>query len=526
MQAGDVLPRVTYSNVREDFSGVHRLLDGLIPEFVAGLGKTHPNVIGGAEDRDGEAYTVKAPFDTAIALGTFYDAAPAAVARAVAAARAAQAGWAHRHWAERVSILRRVATILEVRKFDLGVANLVEVGKSRLEAMGEVEEAIDLVRHFCADFEHNQGFARALARAVPNERTASVLKPYGVFGVIAPFNFPVALSIKMIVPAILAGNTVVFKPSPGAGLTGSLIVRALGDGGVPPGVVNLVCGEKAGPLVAAAEGIDGIAFTGSHEVGMAIFRRFAQGPYMRPVLAEMGGKNPAYVTRSAALDVAAEGLARSAFGLQGQKCSACEVAYIDRRVYDAFVAKLVAFTGKLVVGDPRRAETFMGPVIAQEAVDKYEAAVRDAAREGKVLHGGKRLAGGIYDRGFYVEPLIVEGLKPGHRLLTEEQFLPFVALVPYDDFDAALDAGNAVRYGLTAGVYAEDDADLQRFLDRAEAGVLYANRASGATTGAWPGFQTFAGWKGSGISGKGGFGPYDLPQFMREQSHTIMEKPR
>lgn len=526
MAVGDVLPRVTYSNVREDFSGVHRFLDGFIPGFVAGLGKTHPNIVAGKDDTDGAAYTVRAPFDDTIALGTFYDASPAAVGRAVAAARAAQGPWAAWHWSERVSILRRVATILEARKFALGVANLVEVGKSRLEAMGEVEEAIDLVRHFCADFENNQGFTRALARAVPNERTASVLKPYGVFGVIAPFNFPVALSIKMLVPAILSGNAVVYKPSPGNGLTGAMMVQALADGGVPPGVVNMACGEKAGPLVAGARGIDGIAFTGSHDVGMSIFRQFAQGPFMRPVLAEMGGKNPTYVTKSAQLDVAAEGLARSAFGLQGQKCSACEVAYIDRTVYDAFVEKLVAYTRKIVVGDPREAATFMGPVISQEAVDTYEATVKDAARDGKVLYGGRRLTGGIYDRGFYVEPLIVEGLKPGHRLLADEQFLPFVALVPYDDFDAALDAGNAVKYGLTAGVYAEDEKDLQRFLDRAEAGVLYANRASGATTGAWPGFQTFAGWKGSGISGKGGFGPYDLPQFMREQSHTIMEKAR
>ncbi len=526
MSVGDVLPRVTYSNVREDFSGVHRFLDAYIPEFVAGLGKSHPNIIAGKEDRDGEAYTVAAPFDNQIVLGTFVDASPAAVDRAVAAARAAQPGWAARHWSERISILRRVATILEARKFALGVANLIEVGKSRLEAMGEVEEAIDLVRHFCNDFENNQGFTRSLARAVPNEKTVSVLKPYGVFGVIAPFNFPVALSIKMIVPAIVSGNTVVYKPSPGAGLTGTLMMQAFADGGVPAGVVNMVCGEKAGPLVAGAKGIDGIAFTGSHDVGMSIFRQFAQGPFMRPVLAEMGGKNPTYVTKSAALDVAAEGLARSAFGLQGQKCSACEVAYIDRKIYDAFVPKLLAYTKKIVIGDPRKAETFMGPVISPEAVETYAKAAAEAARDGKVLHGGKRPTGGIFDRGYYVEPMIVERLKPGHRLLTDETFLPFVALLPYDDFDAALDAGNAVKYGLTAGVYAEDDADLQRFLDRAEAGVLYANRASGATTGAWPGFQTFAGWKGSGVSGKGGFGPYDLPQFMREQSHTIMERPR
>ena len=525
MLAKEALPRVTYSNVGEDFSAVHRLLDTEITAYLTELGGIVTNNIGGDEDRDGEAYVVRAPFDNKVQIGTFFDASATAVARAVAAARSAQARWSAVGWAERVAILRRAASILESRKYDLGIANLLEVGKSRLEAMGEVEEGVDMVRHFCSDMERNQGFAISLGRAVPNERTASVLKPYGVFAVIAPFNFPVALSLKMIVPAILCGNTVVYKPSPGGGLTASLLTKALADGGVPPGVVNMVCGEKAGPLLADAKGVDGIAFTGSYEVGMSLFRKFAAGPYMRPVLVEMGGKNPVYVAASANLDIAAEGVARSAFGLQGQKCSACEVAYVDRKVHEPFVKKLLAFSGKLVIGDPRNAETFVGPIISRPAFDTFERAVALAKKDGVVLFGGRRLSGGIFDRGYYVEPTIVADLPARHQLLTEELFLPFIALVPYEDLNDAITAGNEINYGLTAGAYAESRTDLDLFLSRAEAGVLYANRRSGATTGAWPGFQTFAGWKGSGVSGKGGFGPYDLPQFMREQSHTIMDRP-
>jgi 1-pyrroline-5-carboxylate dehydrogenase len=524
MSEFETLPRVTYSNVREDFSGVHRHIDKVMPGFEARLGKDTPNVIAGEENRDGVAYNVQAPFDSAIRLGTFYDASMAAISAAVAAARNAQTTWGRRPWQERISILRRVAAVLEARKFDLGIANLIEVGKSRFEAMGEVEEAIDLVRHFCADFETNQGFERSLARAASNERTVTVLKPYGVFAVIAPFNFPVALSLKMIVPAIVSGNCVVYKPSEGAGLTASMLMEALKAGGLPPGVVNMVCGEKAGPLLANANGIDAIAFTGSHDVGMSLFRKFALGPYMRPVLAEMGGKNPTYVTASADLDKAAEGVARSAFGLQGQKCSSCEVGYVDRLVYPAFVERLLSYTANLVIGDPRHKDTFVGPIISAEAYAKFERTVIEAREVGKILHGGRRLSGGLFDRGFYVEPTIVAELPRNHRLLTEELFLPFISLVIYDELPAAITEGNAVKYGLTAGAYAEDADDLDLFLSRAEAGVLYANRASGATTGAWPGFQTFAGWKGSGISGKGGFGPYDLPQFMREQSHTIMDR--
>jgi 1-pyrroline-5-carboxylate dehydrogenase len=520
----ETLPRVTYSNVRQDFGGVHRYLDGHIQNFAKRLGQNIPNIIGGEENREGATYMVEAPFDNKIQLGTFYDASAAAIAAAAAAARKAQAVWGARPWQERVSILRDVATVLESRKFDLAVANLVEVGKSRLEAMGEVEETIDLIRHFCADFEHSQGFERSLGRGVPNERTLTVLKPYGVFAVIAPFNFPVALSMKMIIPSIVSGNCVVYKPSEGAGLTASLLMEVLRDGGVPAGVVNMVCGEKAGPRLADCDAIDGMAFTGSHDIGMSLFRKFAAGPYMRPVLAEMGGKNPTYVTASADLNTAAEGVARSAFGLQGQKCSCCEVAYLDRKIYPAFLEKLLGYTTQLVVGDPRKMDTFMGPIISKDAYVKFEQAVEEARKVGKILYGGKRLTGGIFDRGFYVEPTIVAQIPHAHRLLTEELFLPFVALVPYDELSAAITEGNAVKYGLTAGIYAQDAGDLDLFLSRAEAGVLYANRASGATTGAWPGFQTFAGWKGSGISGKGGFGPYDLPQFMREQSHTIMDR--
>lgn len=521
MAISRALPRVTYSNVHEDFSAVHDLLDAVIAELVSKGPRRIANIIGGQPDLDGAAYEVVSPIDSDIKLATLVDAAPAAVTRAAAAARLAQTAWAKRPWEVRVTILRRAAELMAARKYELAAANILEVGKTQSEAMGEVEEAVDMVRHFCADFETNQGFVRNLARAVPNERTVSILRPYGVFGVIAPFNFPVALSVKMLVPAILSGNTVVYKPSPAAGLTGSLLMEILAEAGVPAGVANMICGENAGKLLADAQ-IDAVAFTGSHEVGMLLFHKLGSGAYARPVLAEMGGKNPVYVTASADLDVAAEGVARSSFGLQGQKCSASEVAYIDAQIYDAFVARLLAYVASIKIGDPRRRDIFMGPVVNKAAYETFVAARETARRDGKILHGGNRLKGGIFDRGFYVEPTIVAELPAGNRLHSEELFLPFIALRRYSDLKTAIETGNQVDYGLTAGAYAKG-ADLDLFLDLAEAGVLYANRRSGATTGAWPGFQTFAGWKGSGLSGKGGFGPYDLPQFMREQSHTIME---
>ena len=254
---------------------------------------------------------------------------------------------------------------------------------------------------------------------------------------------------------------------------------------------------------------------------MTILRRAAASTATRPVLAEMGGKNPAFITATADLNVAALGVARSAFGLSGQKCSAASKAYVDRSIFDDFVGALIGTTNKLVVGDPRRQEVFMGPVINDEAQERLTRAAREADTHGTVLLGGKRLEGGLFDGGPYVEPTIVSGLPSGHRINRDELFTPFLSLLPFDDLEEAIADSNRSAFGLTAGVYTQDEQELGLFLNTIEAGVLYANRASGATTGAWPGFQTFCGWKGSGTTGKGGLGSWYVPQFMREQSHTL-----
>jgi 1-pyrroline-5-carboxylate dehydrogenase len=258
---------------------------------------------------------------------------------------------------------------------------------------------------------------------------------------------------------------------------------------------------------------------------MEIYRKLAAGPYARPMVVEMGGKNPAYVTASADLDVAADGVMRSAFGLQGEKCSACSVAYVETPVLEPFVELLAERTGKLKVGTPEDRDVFVGPVIDAGAHARFEGAVKESRAQGRVVTGGARLEGGVHDGGYYLAPTVVADLPADHRLHGEELFLPFIAVTAFDDLNAALERGNRVVYGLTAGIFAEREDELALFFDKAQAGVLYANRRSGATTGAWPGIQTFCGWKGSGVSGKGGLGPYYLPQFMREQSHTIMRRP-
>ena len=244
---------------------------------------------------------------------------------------------------------------------------------------------------------------------------------------------------------------------------------------------------------------------------------------MKPVLMEMGGKNPAFVTPSADLDKAAQGCMKSAFGLTGQKCSALSRLFVHESIYDAFIKKLLEQVATIKIGDPAIAENYMGPIINEKAVTRHLGAIEDAKKQGKILAGGTDLRQKPeYSHGFYVDPTIAE-LPITARHFKDEFFSPFVAVTKYKELGDAIQIANNVEYGLTAGIFTEDKNEIQYFMDHIEAGVLYANRATGATTGAWPGVQSFCGWKGSGSTGKGGCGPYYVSQFMREQSRTIME---
>jgi len=516
-------PRVTYTNIGVDFSGLQAMLDREIPAYRKKLGTHVANVIDGKPDDDGRRYDIKSPIDSSLLVATSVEASAGAVSRAIAAAKKASPAWRALPWEERVAILERVPACIAARKYELGIACLFEVGKSRFEAVGEVEESMDIIPFYAAEMRRNAGFVRGLSSSVPGEKTSTRLRPFGTFAVIGPFNYPVAVPVNMISAAVITGNTCVYKPSVGASLTASIIFECFREAGVPAGVVNLVCGGDAVGERLVAGGIDGAVFTGSNAGGRAIFTALSAGPGVKPVIAEMGGKNPTYVTRTADLDLAAEGLARSAFGLQGQKCSSCEVAYIDSGIYDDFVQRLVAKTAALKVGSPEAADTFVGPLIDAAAGERYDETVQAARKAGQIIHGGERIKRGDLSRGVYVEPLIVSGLPADHPQVTSELFLPYVALQRYDSLDEALARGSSVQYGLTAGFYGSDQKDLDFFLQHAEAGVLYANRRSGATTGAWPGVQSFGGWKASGTTGKNAFGPHYLPLFMHEQSWTLME---
>jgi 1-pyrroline-5-carboxylate dehydrogenase len=439
---------------------------------------------------------------------------------AVTTARPAQREWRRLPYAERVEVLRATERLIDERKLDLAAAISLEVGKVRTESIAEVEEAIDLIETYCRQVEAADGFETPLGQLSSEERNTDVLRPYGVFGVIAPFNFPFALGFGMTAAALAAGNAVVLKPPEEAPASGGAVARLLAEAGVPDGVISLVHGgPETGRTLVGSE-VDGIAFTGSAEVGREIGRRLSDGPYPRPVLAEMGGKNAAIVGASADLDAAAEGIAKAAFGFSGQKCSACARAIVVAEVHDELVDRLAELARTTSVGDPADPAAATGPVVNAQAVERFARSVETARAEGTVAAGGARGE----DGGWFVEPTVVSGLPAGHPLTRDELFLPLVTVVRVPDFDAALAEANAVPYGLTAGVFSRDEEELDRFLDEIEAGVVYVNRRAGATTGAWPGIQSFCGWKSSGLTGKGGLGPYYVQQFAREQSRTIVEQ--
>jgi len=478
-----------------------------------------PHLIGGETLAEGEVFERRDPARTDELASSAHEAGPELVQRAVEAARAAAPGWAATPYGERCRLLRAVADGIGERHMELAALASMETGKTRTESILEVQEAIDLIEAYAGHMEENEGYTQPLNSFVDGERNVDVLRPYGVFGVIAPFNFPVALSIGMASSALIAGNTVVFKPSEETPASGAVLGEIVVAAGLPAGVFNLVHGGPRTGRALVDAGVDGIAFTGSAEVGREIARKLQDGPYARPALTEMGGKNPAIVTDSADLDAAAEGVARSAFGLSGQKCSACSRAIVVDSVYDEFVDRLGAKAGELALGDPGDSETFVGPVINEGSVERYERAVAAAKSDGRVAAGGG--APGL--AGHFVEPTVVADLPLGHALERDELFLPFVTVTRVSSFDEAMAEANAPVYGLTAGIFTGNESEKERFLAEIQAGVVYVNRRAGATTGAWPGTQTFCGWKSSGSTGKGGLGAWYLPQFMREQSRTIVE---
>lgn len=518
--------KLTYATMFSPPEELHTRFERALAKVKRQMGQEHGMIIGGKEVRAREKFSDRSPVNQDWVLGVFQKGTAEHAQQALAAARKAFPDWSHTSWKERVRLLRKAADLIDKRIYEFGVVMALEVGKNRMEALGDAAETADLIRYACGQMEASNGYARPMGKDPLKgyqARNTSVLRPYGVWVVISPFNFPSALTGGPAGSALVAGNTLVMKPATKTPWTVRLIAECFRDAGLPEGVFNYVTGPGStiGQELIENPTVDGITFTGSYDVGMQIYRTFASGRYPRPTILEMGGKNPSIVSRHADLDRAAIGIIRSAFGLQGQKCSANSRIYIERPVYKKLVDRLVAETERLTIGDPTDRAVYLGPVVNRNSYADFQRFARELRRAGTILTGGKVIRKGDFAKGFFCQPTIAADVPPDHRLWKHEMFLPITMVHPVSNLEQAMKLANDSVYGLTAGFYGTEE-EAAWFFDRIEAGVTYANRPQGSTTGAWPGFQPFGGWKGSGSTGRNAGGHYYLPLYMHEQIHTLI----
>jgi acyl-CoA reductase-like NAD-dependent aldehyde dehydrogenase len=518
--------RLTYATMFNPPESMHSAFDSALAAVRTDLGSRHRLFLNGADVPRAESQRLVSPIDTALVLGEFALATPADVDTAVRSAQSAWPAWRARPGADRTALLRRVADVMESRVYAIAAALALEVGKNRMEALGEAQETVDFFRQYADDFERANGFDVPL----PNDplegivsTNRSVLRPYGVWAVIAPFNYPLALMGGPTAAALVTGNVVIAKGSPHTPWAGRLLADCLRDAGLPPGVFQLVHGanDSVGRALAEHPQVAGITFTGSVAVGRRLLAQSFAGRLPKPCISEMGGKNPCIVTEHADLDAAATGIARSAYGLSGQKCSALSRLYVHDKVADALVERLQERIAAIAIGDPTARANWMGPVNNAAAYANYSRWIAQLRDGGSVLHtGGEVLIEGDLARGYYVSPVLAEA-PALHPLWQQELFLPVLMMLRVASKEEAMQRANASDVGLTAGFYGSAE-EVDWFQEYIEAGVTYANRAQGATTGAWPGYQPFGGWKGSGSTGKAIASFYYLPLYLREQSRTVV----
>jgi 1-pyrroline-5-carboxylate dehydrogenase len=515
--------KLTYVDLLADdtiHTRYEKALDRIQPE----LGRSHPIIIGSTEIFSAPEFEVLSPIDRRIVIGKFQTATPLQIRSAIATANDGFPAWQDRDWKERAGIIQKTADILDSQKFLLSALVTYESGKNRYEGVAEVGEAIDMLRYHAEIYKKQKGFVISTRPENMRAESRSVMRPYGVWAVISPFNFPLSLATGMSGAALITGNTIVLKPTSIAPFSVLKLFYAFIAAGVPPDAIQYITGPGAqfGDIITAHPDIAGIAFTGSRTSGMSLHHRFAARQHsIKPLIFEMGSKNPVIVTQHADLDKAVEGVFKAAFGFSGQKCSAASRVYVHESVADRFITQLRRQVENLVTGDPREKKTFIGPLINTEAVQTFRESVEMVKKDGgRIITGGNVLSGGIFLHGHYVEPTLASDLTRGHPLVRQELFVPLLIIDTFQTLAEALKEANATEYGLTAGIFSESDEEIAYFFDTIQSGVTYANRRGGATTGAWPGTQSFCGWKASGSTGKGVVGPYYLLSYMREQAQT------
>ena len=532
----------TYKNYIEN--GKEDEFDGLFENAAnnkLGFEKQYPMYINGKEIYSSDLIVEKSPIDSTV-IGSFQRGTKEHAQQAVKAAMAAFKFWSLMDYKKRAYILKSAANLLSepARKFELAAILSYENGKSRYESVGEVDEAIDFMRYYSSEFEANKGYTRRTKiegsqkevksgfQGAPSsgEKITIAMKPYGVFGVIAPFNFPVSISIGMSSAALITGNTVVFKPSSTDNmtmLTGLKIYELFRDAGVPAGVFNYVTGlgTVIGSELITNPDVSGIAFTGSRSIGMSMVAKSLGMGMQKVFIVEMGGKNPAIISKYADIEKAVSGVASAAFGFSGQKCSALSRLYVHESIKEEFISRLISKVRDLKIGNPLQKDVYIGPLISRSAYDRYIAVMEKARASSRILYGGNTVKTGFLNS-YYVEPVIIDA-KHDSDIVHMELFLPILTVESFTNLDEAIRLANDTEYGLTAGFYSKKNGEIKKFIDNIEAGVVYVNREVSATTGAIVGVHAFVGWKGSALTGKGTGSKFYLQQFMHEQSISVSE---
>lgn len=486
------------------------------------LGRDCPLVIGGQTIETAEKLESRNPANRQQVVGRFSVADKQHVQQAVDAAKSALRAWFDLGVQQRAEFLRAAAEQMRQRLFELAAWIVYETGKPWRDATADVDEAIDFCEYYAAEAIKLQGTAGV---DVPGEENRFEYLPRGVAAVIAPWNFPLAILTGMSTAALVTGNTVIMKPAEQSSVIAALLMDIFAGVGLPPGVLNYLPGkgEIAGAALVAHPDVAIIAFTGSRSVGLAINATAAEvsrrgTSQVKRVIAEMGGKNAIIVAADADLDEAVAGVVRSAFGYQGQKCSACSRVVVVADVYDAFLARLVEATRSLTVGPAEEPSTVVGPVIDDEALARIKEYIDVGKAEGRLVLAGD--AGPRQEQGCFVAPHIFADVPPRARIAQEEIFGPVLAAIKAADLTEALRIANGTEYALTGGVFSRSPATLDRCRQEFLVGNLYLNRG---ITGALVGRQPFGGFKMSGIGSKAGGGDY-LLQFVLPRTvteHTV-----
>jgi len=493
--------------------------EAAIAQVRSEVGKEYPIVIGGEQIRTQEKFSSYNPAKSTEVVGIFQKGDASIATRAIDVALAKFDEWKNVPPRKRADYLFKAAKLMRKKRFELNAVEMLEVGKTWPEADADVAEAIDFLEFYAREMLRYGADHPVVKNA--GEKGKLVYIPLGVGVIIPPWNFPLAILAGMASAAIVTGNTIVLKPSSDSPLTGWKFVEIMEEAGLPPGVLNFVSGPggAVGDTLVLHPKTRFVAFTGSKEVGIHIYEVAAKvqpgQTWLKRVIAEMGGKDSIIVDEGVNLDEAAAGVTVSAFGFQGQKCSACSRVIVHERVYDRFVDLLTKKAESITVGDPTQMNNYMGPVVNRSSQEKILEYIDKARNEGgRVVAGGAKAGGD----GYFIRPTVIADVQPRATIAQEEIFGPVLAVIKAKNFDEAMEIANNTEYGLTGAVYSKNKKHLQRAENEFFVGNLYLNRKC---TGALVGVHPFGGFNMSGTDSKAGGGDY-LLLFL--QAKSIAEK--